>query len=103
MTNTLPGEWTQLVRRLPTTRTNIEDRVRDFEKLGWSENGNRRPWRDSEQQDVLRGLLVLVEALAKGQGVDPDVELTAAMVTGYKPWRQDGVTFSDLRSVMQAL
>ena len=53
MTNTLPGEWTQLIQQLPSDDRQIEARLRDIDKLA----GN-------EKRDLVRGLLRIIAGFA---------------------------------------
>ena len=71
MTNTLPGDWTLLVSRANSDDPAIEDRVRDFDKLD-----------ESDQRDVVRGLLLLVNGLIGHNPVRTN-EVASAVVGGY--------------------
>lgn len=73
MTNTLPGEWVELVKRLPGHNRSIDERVIQLGKL-----------HARDAQDVVRGLLFLLESFVdncdNGDGEPFSIEVDGQMV-----------------------
>lgn len=91
MTNTLPGEWVELVKRQPGHDRTIDERVAELAKLP-----------DRDQADVVRGVLFVLAEVAKGRA-DHDLEIIAAETLGYKAWRREDVEWATIRAAVETL